>query len=192
MMTHGPLGHEAPGLMQPPGPRLGQAVPLDFVRRRKTRGRRSTYAELNLTSMVDMLTILVVFLLQTFSTSGELSVSRDIKLPAAVNHAAIEQAPIIAISRDVVTLNGYPMADTAELLRGDSIDWKLPRLYDELSVLRNNFKLVHAEPGAWQGLLLVQADQGVDFKVLKKVMYTCAAAGYDNLSFAVQPAGKGG
>ena len=56
-------------LMHRPGPRLKTMAPLAFVKA-GSGGRKSGYAELNLTSMVDMLTILVVFLLQTFSASG--------------------------------------------------------------------------------------------------------------------------
>ena len=87
-----------PGMMKPPGPRLRKHIPLKFVTKHGT-GKKSGYAELNLTSMVDMLTILVVFLLQTFSASGELlSVSKNITLPEAINFRDLEQAPIISVS----------------------------------------------------------------------------------------------
>jgi biopolymer transport protein ExbD len=134
----------------------------------------------------------VVFLLQTFSISGELSLSKSIVLPEAQSFTGIEQAPIIAVSRDVVTLNGAPMADTTELVRDDSIDRRLPRLYDDLVTLRNNFKQLHPDPKDWKGTVLVQADRAVDFKALKKVMYTAGAAGYFNVSFAVLQKGRGG
>jgi biopolymer transport protein ExbD len=104
---------DRPGLMKPPAPRLRKFIPLKFVTKHGA-GKKSGYAELNLTSMVDMLTILVVFLLQTFSASGELlTVSKNIQLPEAVNFKDLEQAPIIAISRDAVTLNGDPKADSS-------------------------------------------------------------------------------
>jgi len=41
-------------------------------------------------------------------------------------------------------------------------------------------------------MVIVQADKGVDFKVIKKVMYSCAMAGYQNVNFAVQQKAKGG
>ena len=81
-------------------------IPLKFVTQ-DAAGKKSSYAELNLTSMVDMLTILVVFLLQTFSASGELlSCQKNIILPEALNFSDLEQAPVIARRRDSVTLNG--------------------------------------------------------------------------------------
>ena len=185
-------GHKM-GLIKPPGPRLRKYIPLKFVTKLGVGGKKSTYAELNLTSMVDMLTILVVFLLQTFSASGELlSVQKNITLPEAMNHKDLEQAPIIAISRDSVTLNGEPKADATELNKDSSVDWKIPQLHDDLVVLKNNFKLLHPNPEDWKGLVIVQADKSVDFKVVKKVMYTCSVAGYSNVNFAVQQRAKGG
>jgi biopolymer transport protein ExbD len=181
-----------PGMMKPPGPRLRKHIPLKFVTKHGT-GKKSGYAELNLTSMVDMLTILVVFLLQTFSASGELlTVSKNITLPEAINFRDLEQAPIISVSRDAVTLNGDPKADSAELTRDSGVDWKIPQLHDDLVVLKNNFKLLHPNPEDFKGIVIVQADKNIDFKVIKKVMYTCAVAGYNNVNFAVQSKGKGG
>lgn len=181
------------GLIERPGPRLRKFIPLKFVSKHGMGGRKSSYAELNLTSMVDMLTILVVFLLQTFSASGELlTVSKNITLPEAINYRDLEQAPIIAISRDTVTLNGDPKADSQELAKAESIDWKIPQLHDDLVVLKNNFKLLHPNPEDFKGLVIVQADKMVDFKIIKKVMYTCSVAGYANVNFAVQSGKKGG
>jgi biopolymer transport protein ExbD len=183
---------DRPGLMKPPAPRLRKFIPLKFVTKHGA-GKKSGYAELNLTSMVDMLTILVVFLLQTFSASGELlTVSKNIQLPEAVNFKDLEQAPIIAISRDAVTLNGDPKADSAELNRENTVDWKIPGLHDDLVVLKNNFKLLHPNPEDFKGLVIVQADKNIDFKIIKKVMYSCAVAGYSNVNFAVQGKGNGG
>ena len=109
-----------------------------------------------------------------------------------MNYKDLEQAPIIAVSRDSVTLNGDPKADSQELSRENTVDWKIPQLHDDLVVLKNNFKLLHPNPEDWKGLVIVQADKNIDFKVIKKVMYTCAVAGYNNVNFAVQSRGKGG
>src|SRR5437764_3772432 len=173
------------------GPRLKKFISLDFVRARKS-GGRSVYAELNLTSMVDMVTILVVFLLQTFSASGELlTVQKNITLPEAQNYKDLEQAPIIAVSKDSVTLDGHMVADATVLNQENTADWKIVELHDTLVTLKNNYKLLHPSD-EWKGIVIVQADKGVDFKVIKKVMYSCAMAGYQNVNFAVQQKAKGG
>ena len=181
-------------LITKPGPRLKVHAPLKFVAGGAS-GKKTGYAELNLTSMVDMLTILVVFLLQTFSASGELlTVQKNIILPEASNFAELEQAPIIALSKDSVTLDGRPVADSAELNAENTADWKITKLHDELVTLKNNFKLLHPSDGAdgFKGMVIVQADKNVDFKVIKKVMYSCSMAGYVNVNFAVQQKAHGG
>ncbi len=182
---------EKPGLMKKPGPRLKKYAPLRFVRA-GGHGKKSGYAELNLTSMVDMLTILVVFLLQTFSASGELlSVQKNIVLPEAQNFKDLEQAPIIAVSKDSVTLDGRMVANAEQLNAENTADWKITDLHDQLVTLKNNFKLLHPSEN-FAGTVIVQADKGVDFKVIKKVMYSCAVAGYANVNFAVNQKAKGG
>ncbi len=179
------------GLIDKPGPHLGKEVPLKFVRK-SGHGKKSTYAELNLTSMVDMLTILVVFLLQTFSASGELLVvSKNIVLPEATNFKDLERAPVIGVSKDSVTLDGRPVADANELNKENTVDWKITDLHDQMVTLKNNFKLLHPSEN-FNGTVIVQADKSVDFKVIKKVMYTCAVAGYNNVNFAVNQKAKGG
>ena len=47
-------------------------------------------------------------------------------------------------------------------------------------------------PENFNGTVIVQADKNIDFKVIKKVMYSCAVAGYKNVNFAVQQKAKGG
>ena len=178
------------GLIEKPGPHLGHDVPLKFVQK-GAHGRKSAYAELNLTSMVDMLTILTVFLLMTFSASGELlSVQKNIVLPEAQNFRDLEQAPIIAVSKDSVTLDGRMVADATVLNQDNTADWKIVELHDTLVTLKNNYKLLHPSD-EWKGMVIVQADKGVDFKVIKKVMYSCSMAGYQNVNFAVQQKSKG-
>ena len=180
------------GLLEKPGAHLGHEVKLKFVRK-GAGGKKSTYAELNLTSMVDMLTILVVFLLQTFSASGELlSVSKNIVLPEAQNFKDLERAEVIGISRDAVTLGGRPVANSEELEKENTVDWKITDLHDQLVTLKNNYKLLHPSE-EFPGNVIVQADRNVDFKVVKKVLFTCGVAGYRNVNFAVnQRAHAGG
>lgn len=191
-MAGGSKGHsEHAGMIHKPGPRIRKYVPLKFVRG-SGGGKRNMSADLNLTSLVDMLTILVVFLLQLFSASGELlTIQKNIKLPDAKNFKDLEGAPIIAVSADSVTLDGRVVASTEQLKKDESADWKIVDLHDQLVTLKNNFKLLHpSDP--FTGMVNVQADKSVDFKVIKKVMYTCGQAGYANVNFAVQQKSNSG
>jgi biopolymer transport protein ExbD len=179
--------------LKPPGPRLGHEVSLEVARKRMTgQAKRSLYAGLNLVAYIDMMTTIVIFLLMTFSASGEiLFVSRSIVLPGAQNWKDLERAPVIGVSSDVVTLDGKAVADAAELQKADTVDWKITDLHDQLITFKNNFKLIHTNE-EFKGVCIVQSDKKVPFKVLKKVMYSAAIAGYMNVNFAVKPNVKAG
>ena len=176
-----------------PGPRLGREITLEMARKRMTgEHKKSLYAGLNLVAYIDMMTTIVIFLLMTFSASGEiLFVSKSIVLPNAMNWKELERAPVIGVSADVVTLDGKPVADASELQKADTVDWKITDLHDQLVTFKNNFKLIHPNE-EFKGLCIVQSDQKVPFKVLKKVMYSAAIAGYMNVNFAVRPEAKPG
>ena len=81
-------------------------------------GRKSLYENLNLVAYIDMMTMLVIFLLMSFSATGEiLFVQKNIVLPDAQNWTDLERAPAIAVSKDVVTLDGRQVATMDELNR---------------------------------------------------------------------------
>ena len=92
-----------------------------------------------------MMTMLVIFLLMSFSATGEiLFVQKNIVLPDAQNWTDLERAPVIGVSKDVVTLDGSQVA-TADELNKDSAtgDFKITELHDKLVTLKNNYKLLH-------------------------------------------------
>src|SRR6266498_2100111 len=79
-------------------------------------GHKSTNAELNVVPMVDMMTMLVIFLLQQFSSTGEvLYMQKDIKLPDANHGQMIEIAPVIAVSAQQIVVTGVKVADIPDL-----------------------------------------------------------------------------
>jgi biopolymer transport protein ExbD len=179
--------------IKPPGPHLGHDISLEMARKRMTgQHKKSLYASLNLVAYIDMMTTIVIFLLMTFSATGEiLFVSKSIVLPNAQNWKELERAPVIGVTTDVVTLDGKPVADSGELQKADTVDWKITDLHDQLVTMKNNYKLIHPNED-FKGICIVQSDKKVPFKVVKKVMFSAAIAGYQNVNFAVRPDSKAG
>ena len=155
-------------------------------------GKKSTFANLQLTPMIDMFIVVLIFLLMTFSASGEiLFVNKDIKLPFAEKVEKLDTAPVIAISYPendtlggVVTLDGSEVSTARELLEDDSPDWKIAKLTEQLEVSKHTWKQSNPDQ-QFPGEVIVQSDQNVDFKIIKKIMYSCGLAGYSNVHFAV-------
>ncbi len=152
------------------------------------RGRKNTNAELNVVPMVDMMTMLVIFLLQQFSATGEvLFMQKDIKLPDAQHGQMIEVAPVVAISASQVVVTGQKVADVADLER-DSGYLNIPQLEERLRDEKKRWDFIHQnDPDrdkSWKGDLNIQADVKVPFRLVKRVMFSAAQAGYFNVNFA--------
>lgn len=80
--------------------------------------KKSGYAGLNLTPMVDMFTIIVIYLLQNFSTDGDiLFMTKEIQLPSITSKVQLERAPVVSVSNDAISVDGQKVIDTAELTR---------------------------------------------------------------------------
>ncbi len=168
-----------------PGKRPSARIASSRVLGKKfSHGKKSTYAGLMLTSLVDMFTIIVIFLLQNFSATGEiLFMSKDIRLPDAVHGADLERAPVVAVSPEAVTFEGKQIALTIDLQK-DGAD--VPELFDALREEKRRYDTSHANDPQhpFKGLVHVQADRKIPFKVIKRVMRSCNDAGYGNINFA--------
>ena len=172
-----------------PSPRVQNSVVLG---KKMAHGRKVGYSELMLTSLVDMFMIIVIFLLQNFSASGDiLYMSKDIKLPYAVHGVELERAPVIAVSGDAVTLDGKQVAATEDLAKGDVLN--VPELEDALREEKRKFEFINANnpDKVFRGMVNVQADQRIQFKVIKRVMFACNQSGFGNISFAAMAKGAG-
>jgi biopolymer transport protein ExbD len=177
-----------------PHSHMFDSVTLETAKAKLTHsGRKSVYEALNLVAYIDMMTMLVIFLLMSFSATGELLfVQKNIILPDAQNWSTLERAPVIGIAKDVVILDGRQVATTDELNKDSAGgDMKIAELHDQLVTLKNNYKLLHPSE-EFPGIAIVQADKQVEFKVLKKVMYSASVAGYHNVNFAVALKTKAG
>lgn len=182
------IGKKGTGLIRSPGRRLLRFLPLRFANKQNHGGRRLGYADLNLTSMVDMLTILVVFLLQTFSSTGELfRVSDKIQLPESSRYQELVEAPLVSISEAGVEVNGNNFATKAELTLTNYNDYKIKGLYNLLVQERKKFP----DPSKFKGYIFFQVDKNLDFKFVKRVLYTCTQAGYTTVKpLVLQPSGS--
>jgi len=172
-----------------PGKVLLHHVPLKFVRSKVTgHGKKSVDHEIPLIPFIDFLVTLVVFLLTSFSASGELLAQQpNLKMPDAKNVVDLEIQPVIAINPDVITLDGRRMADTRTLAQEARVE-RMEQLIQDLETLKRNWSILHpTDP--FSGTVVLQADRSIDFRVIKKVMFSCAQAGYANISFAVNRVG---
>lgn len=180
-----------------PGKRLMQHIPLHFVRKKVAGGgRRSLEQALNLTSMIDFLLVVVIFLLSTFSSSGEQSVPKEVKLPSARNVQEMMLAPMIAVAGKDVYVDSKPAGTIVEALDAmeqgkTAVPTKLTDLETKLKYMKETWKSTHASDAPFPGMVILQLDEKLPAFVVKSVFYTAALSGYNNISFLVNKKGKG-
>lgn len=179
-----------------PGPRLFSSIPFKHLANKHAQGRKSPVANLNLTAMVNMMTMLVVFLLSTFSATGELLLSqKGVILPEALNDKDLKRAPIISITHDEIAFKGDRVASTTQIAEEEPTgEWKILELYDRLQIARAEFEredIPEDKKQEMRGLIILQADKTVNAKVLNRVMKTAYAAEYTDVMFAITKKAKG-
>ena len=186
------------GTIIKPGRRLMAHVPLNFVRKKVAGGgRRSMEQSLNLTSMIDFLMVVVIFLLSTFSASGEQSVPKEVKLPNARNVQELLAAPMVGVSGKDVYVDNKPAGTVVEALDAmeqgkTAFPTKLTDLETKLKYMKETWKSTHPSDAPFPGMVVLQLDEKLPAFVVKSVFYTAALSGYNNISFLVNKKGKGG
>lgn len=181
---HDPHAHS----IHVPTKRLLKKVPLAFVFRKVIgQGRRSTNADLNLTSYIDFLFVTVVFLLTTFNASGQIATDKNVRLPRAENAEDVLNAPMVAVNSNLVLVDGREAGSTRAIEELGRMQ-KVEELFNLLKARRELWKQL--EPNKdFPGVVILQIDENVPALVVKSVFQTAAFAGYPNVSFMVQKRG---
>src|ERR1700740_2896506 len=126
-----------------PARRLMRKVGLEFVSRKvKGGGHRSTTASLSLTSMIDFLVVTVVFLLMTFSASGETPIAKGVNLPKAENAVDMIDAQCVAIVGSQLLVDGAPGGNTRAVEESDRMQ-RIDELFNILKAKRELWKQTH-------------------------------------------------
>jgi len=168
-----------------PGQVLMHKVPLHFVWRKVTgHGGKAVNAELALIPFIDFLLVTVVFLLMSFSASGEIGVDKNIKLPSAENAESVIEAPMVAVNGNQVLVDGH-LAGSTRAIEDLGRMQKVDELFDLLKRKRELWKSFHPNK-PFPGVCILQVDEAVPALVVKSVFQTAAYAGYPNISFMVR------
>jgi biopolymer transport protein ExbD len=132
---------------------------------------------LNLIPMMDVLTVLVLFLL-FHSFNGEMPEQR-IELPVSVVETRPRETLAIVVNPEAVMIHGAPVVRTSELYE-DRIG-TVVQIKERLEELEREVGITAPESKE----ITLLADKTIPFKVLKKIMSTCTASGYGRISLAV-------
>lgn len=146
---------------------------------------------LNITSMMDMFTIILVFLLKSFSADGSILTNADnLVLPNSMSKKKPAEVNLqLAVTQDMVLLDNQAVVPTEDVrnIPAEEPDPIITKLEERLKVtLAQEEEMVRMGAlNAVQGAIIVQVDKNIDFDVLFKIMNTCGKTGYNKMNFAV-------
>lgn len=154
-------------------------------RRWKTRGLGET--GLSLTSLMDILTCLLFFVLKSFVAGGETTVPPPgLDLPASTADKAMVTSLVIAIDQDEILIGSEHVATLKEA--AESKGMLIEPLAARLQAVREQMDEIASQQAAGQRrprIVTIQGDEDIEFAVLQKVMYTVNQGGFDDIALAV-------
>lgn len=159
---------------------------MAFPPSKKKQKKELSEASLNLNSLMDMFTIILLFLLVSFTSEGEVvSASPKFKLPVSSAQKKPEQKLTVQITSDEILVDGNKIMDIREIANNE--DYTINPLLDALNsnIKKVEYVAQRSSDFVFKGDVVIQGDQKIPFILLEKVMFTCGEAGYGNISLAV-------
>jgi biopolymer transport protein ExbD len=139
----------------------------------------------NLIALMDIFTILVFFLLVNSSDVQDISLPKSVDLPESIADVSPNNTPTVLVTSSEIQIGGRSVAQIEPLLSNDATI--IQSLRDALAGSRPN------TAQGDRGEITILSDRATPYRVLKKVMATCADAGFGRISLAVmQKPGQGG
>lgn len=153
-------------------------------RRMRRMGRnKKKVGSLPLTSLMDVFTILVFFLLFHSSGSEVLEAPKQIHLPDSIVEAKPRLTVVILVSPEVVVVQGKAVINTAQLL--DPGQGRVDEIAERLDLIEHSVIGINTKTAADSKEVTILADKMIPFRVLKRIMSTCTDSGFGKISLAV-------
>lgn len=138
-----------------------------------------SHGPLSLVPMIDILTIIVVYLLVHAADAELLSNPRNVSMPMSVSELKPREATVITVARDMLYVNGEEVVSVAEVAA--STEPVVERLRAKLRKQAKSLLGASAD----EREITVIADKSLMYPVLRRIVASCSAAEYTKVSLAV-------
>jgi len=154
-------------------------TPLQKRAERKT--RNVSQLDMNLVSLIDIFTILIFFLLSNSTDVETLPSNKAVKLPESTAEKKPRDTVVVVVTPNDILVQGRKGAQVADVmsLEGDLIE----PLKSALDLA--NRQVVRREHETQTKAITIMGDKQIPYRLLRKVMVTCARANFSEVSFAV-------
>ncbi len=149
--------------------------------------KRQHEAGLIITSLIDVFVIVLVFLMRTVSSEGNLMTSADnLVLPMSQRSKSPTEVSLAIIGDEKnITVDDKVLINTTDVRKQDSLVVK--PVLDVLIKKRDEERKAEVLGIIKEatGKVVVQFDKNTPYDIITKIMATCGYAGYTNIKFAV-------
>jgi len=166
-----------------------------IVRAKLRRRAEPEHFGLNIYPMMDMLTILLVYMMAIFATSSAAAVqeSSELRIPYSTSKVELSEAIAVQISRGGVVVDGKPVLDLRNgivdpsLKQGGSSGFLIMPLYKTLGEIRDRKKRTAQRftNQPFVGDVQIIADKRTPYRTVSEVIYTLGQTEFKNLRFVV-------
>ncbi|MFZ5471301.1 MAG: ExbD/TolR family protein [Myxococcota bacterium] len=158
-------------------------------KKRVEREAENEISELNLTAMMDMMTIILVFLLKSFSASTvSMTTSEDIRPPVSSTRAVPKDTVAVTITNKTILVGDKKVVDLAQgrVPEGALSGRLVVPLHERLQKEVEKLKTIESRGGApFSREMSVIADRKIPYDLLLTVLYTAGQNELENYRFVV-------
>ncbi|QQR91561.1 MAG: biopolymer transporter ExbD [Myxococcales bacterium] len=149
---------------------------------------------LNIYPMMDMMTILLVFLIMQFAvTSADIVQSDQLQIPYSSSQKEAEESTSITIASNAIVFedkNLMPLKDglvDASQKQGGGNGFLVTALFKALESRREELKLIaqYRNDRQFEGDVRIIADKRTPFRTLSEIIYTCGQSQFSKMRFVV-------
>jgi biopolymer transport protein ExbD len=152
---------------------IGTAIgSMSILNPKGAKWKRSLFADLLLTALIDAFSILVIFLLMNFSSTGEiLFINKGVELPNATQADILERNTVVRYDQGKFFIENKELADQNDLIQ-------------ELLDTRKEWATTHPNE-EFKGIITIQADKKTKYESLNSIVLAMAHSGFSEIRFAV-------
>ena len=170
-----------------------------IIRRKLAKQGEQEEMGLNIYPMMDMMTILLVFLIMNFANgAAEVVQSEELQIPTSTAEVEVQPSLSVVLSTSEIVVEGKQVLT----LRNGKIDpsqkqgggsgWLVTPLFNNLKQHRDRLKMIAARNARrpFQGEVRIIADKRTPFRTLGEVIYSLGQAEFGAIRFVVLKEGQ--
>ena len=168
-----------------------------MLERFKAKLETNDVSHLNITAMMDMMSILLVFLLMQFSVQqASLNLSDNLQLPKSSSQIRLQQAVNVTVTTTAIIVEG----DAVAPVRAGAVDvgykrdgqsgYYITPLVETLQKHANRLKKLEVMGGPkFEGTMLLLVDRSIPYRLVTEVLYSAGQAEFRNYRLVVLQSG---